>query len=116
MLTVVPGLSAMKNPVESFFSSGDGSTNTPRDPSSTTAGYLTRPPLIEEIMVPSVVSELANIRGQVRPHHGRPLHHRVHAKTVTFHLPVVTLDSNTEIVLRATWWHTRRRRRQARSC
>ncbi|KAK3131758.1 hypothetical protein QOZ80_6AG0510990 [Eleusine coracana subsp. coracana] len=99
MLTVVPGLSAMKNPVESFFSSGDGSTNTPRDPSSTTAGYLTRPPLIEEIMVPSV-SELANIGVKFAPTTGDLSTIAFNAKTVTFHLPVVTLDSNTEIVLR----------------
>ncbi|KAK3128530.1 hypothetical protein QOZ80_6BG0463070 [Eleusine coracana subsp. coracana] len=99
MLTVVPGLSAMKNPVESFFSSGDGSTNNPRDPSSTTAGYLTRPPLIEEIMVPSV-SDLANIGVKFAPTTGDLSTIAFDAKTVTFHLPVVTLDSNTEIVLR----------------
>ncbi|XP_062227519.1 putative UPF0481 protein At3g02645 [Phragmites australis] len=97
MLTVVPGLSAMKNPVESFFMSGaDGSTN-PRDPSS--MGYLTRPPLIEEIMVPSV-SELATVGVKFSPTAGDLSTIAFDAKTVTFHLPVATLDSNTEVVLR----------------
>jgi hypothetical protein len=97
MLTVVPGLSAMKHPVESFFRSGDGSTNNPRDPSE--AGYLTRPPLLEEIMVPSV-SDLANVGVTFAPTAGDLSTIAFDAKTVTFHLPVLTLDSNTEIVLR----------------
>ncbi|TVU02340.1 hypothetical protein EJB05_52191, partial [Eragrostis curvula] len=98
MLTVVPGLSAMKNPVESFFTSGDGGSTNPRDPSSS-AGYLTRPPLIEEIMIPSV-SELASVGIQFSPTTGDLSSIAFDAKTVTFHLPTVTLDSNTEIVLR----------------
>ncbi|PUZ61935.1 hypothetical protein GQ55_4G318100 [Panicum hallii var. hallii] len=97
MLTVVPGISAMKQPVEAFFmSGGDGSTG-PRDPNG--AGYLTRPPLIEEIMVPSV-SELVNVGIQFSPTAGDLSTIAFDLKTVTFHLPVVTLDSNTEVVLR----------------
>jgi len=97
MLTVLPGISAMKQPVEAFFMSADGSTNT-RDPSSS-AGYLTRPPLIEEIMVPSV-SELANVGIQFSPTAGDLSTIAFDPRTLTFHLPVVTLDSNTEVVLR----------------
>ncbi|KAL6606092.1 hypothetical protein ACP70R_041745 [Stipagrostis hirtigluma subsp. patula] len=91
MLAVVPGFSTT---VESIFA--DGSAN-PRDPSG--AGYLTRPPLIEEIMVPSV-SELANAGVKFSPTAGDLSTIAFDAKTVTFHLPVVTLDSNTEVVLR----------------
>ncbi|PWZ06129.1 putative UPF0481 protein [Zea mays] len=98
MLTVVPGFSAMKQPVEAFFMSGaaDGSTHA-HDPNG--AGYLTRPPLIEEIMIPSV-SELANIGVQFCPTAGDLSTIAFDARTVTFHLPAVTLDSNTEVVLR----------------
>ncbi|KAJ1258277.1 hypothetical protein BS78_10G062900 [Paspalum vaginatum] len=97
MLTVVPGFSAMKQPVEAFFMSGaDGSTN-PRDPNG--AGYLTRPPLIEEIMIPSV-SELVNAGFKFLPTTGDLSTIAFDAKTATFHLPVATLDSNTEVVLR----------------
>jgi hypothetical protein len=97
MLTVVPGFSAMKQPVEAFFMSGaDGSTHA-HDANG--AGYLTRPPLIEEIMIPSV-SELANVGIQFCPTSGDLSTIAFDARTVTFHLPVVTLDSNTEVVLR----------------
>ncbi|KAL6606744.1 hypothetical protein ACP70R_042397 [Stipagrostis hirtigluma subsp. patula] len=98
MLTVLPGFSAMKRPVESFFMpGGDGSTHRLLDPS--VAGYLTRPPLIEEIMIPSV-SELTNAGVKFSPTTGDLSTISFDAKTVTFHLPVVTLDSNTEVVLR----------------
>ncbi|KAL6898046.1 hypothetical protein ACP4OV_006642 [Aristida adscensionis] len=93
MLGVVPGFSTA---VGSFFPGADGSAN-PRDPSS--AGYLTRPPLIEEIMIPSV-SELANAGVKFSPAAGDLSTIAFDAKTVTLHLPVVTLDSNTEVVLR----------------
>ncbi|KAG2609825.1 putative UPF0481 protein At3g02645 [Panicum virgatum] len=91
MLAVVPG-------VGSFMSAGDGSTTNPRDPSSS-AGYLTRPPLIEEIMIPSV-SELANAGVQFVPTAGGLSTVAFDAKAANFSLPVVTLDSNTEVVLR----------------
>ncbi|CAL5037131.1 unnamed protein product [Urochloa decumbens] len=94
MLAVVPG-------VGSFVSGGaDGSTT---NPSSSWAGgagyYLTRPPLLEEIMIPSV-TELANAGVKFVPTAGDLSTIAFDAKTATFHLPVVTLDSNTEVVLR----------------
>ncbi|EEE65203.1 hypothetical protein OsJ_20332 [Oryza sativa Japonica Group] len=102
MLTVVPGFSAMKHPVESFFMSGGGG-----DPSSssTAAGQdhhhaISRPPLIEEIMIPSV-TELAAAGVQFAPTNGDATTVSFDAKTATLHLPVVTLDgSTTEVVLR----------------
>lgn len=90
MLAVVPGVGS--------FMSGDGS-NDPRDASSSAAGYLTRPPLIEEIMIPSV-SELVNAGVKFLPTSGDLSTIAFNAKTATFQLPVVTLDSNTEVVLR----------------
>ncbi|TKW19917.1 hypothetical protein SEVIR_4G051100v4 [Setaria viridis] len=91
MLAVVPGVGS--------FVSGDGSTTNPRDPSTSAAGYLTRPPLIEEIMIPSV-SELVNAGVKFLPTAGDLSTVSFDAKTATFSLPVVTLDSNTEVVLR----------------
>ncbi|CAL5051386.1 unnamed protein product [Urochloa decumbens] len=101
MLTVLPGFSAMKHPVEAFFMSGgaDGSATNPSSSGAAGAGYLTRPPLIEEIMVPSV-TELANAGVNFSPTTGDLSTIAFDAKTATFHLPVVTLDSNTEVVLR----------------
>ncbi|CAN6172780.1 unnamed protein product [Urochloa humidicola] len=99
MLTILPGFSAMKQPVEAFFMSGANGSTTTNPNSSGSAGYLTRPPLIEEIMIPSV-SELANVGIQFSPTSGDLSTIAFDPKTVTFHLPVVTLDSNTEVVLR----------------
>ncbi|CAN6208486.1 unnamed protein product [Urochloa humidicola] len=91
MLAVVPG-------VGSFVSGADGSTTT-ANPSSSGAGYLTRPPLLEEIMIPSV-TELANAGVKFVPTSGDLSTIAFDAKTATFSLPVVTMDSNTEAVLR----------------
>lgn len=60
---------------------------------------MSRPPLIEEIMVPSV-SELVNASVQFAPTNGDLSTVAFDAKMVTFHLPVVTLDCNTEVMLR----------------
>ncbi|CAL5046370.1 unnamed protein product [Urochloa decumbens] len=95
MLAVVPG-------VGSFVSGGaDGSTTNPSSSGSAGAAgyYLTRPPLLEEIMIPSV-TELANAGVKFVPTAGDLSTIAFDAKTATFHLPVVTLDSNTEVVLR----------------
>ncbi|CAL5044240.1 unnamed protein product [Urochloa decumbens] len=94
MLAVVPG-------VGSFVSGGaDGSTTNPSSSWASGAGYyLTRPPLLEEIMIPSV-TELANAGVKFVPTAGDLSTIAFDAKTATFHLPVVTLDSNTEVVLR----------------
>uniref|UniRef100_A0ACD5ZPR5 Uncharacterized protein n=1 Tax=Avena sativa TaxID=4498 RepID=A0ACD5ZPR5_AVESA len=78
MLTVVPGMSGIKHPVESFF---------------------IRPPLIEEIMVPSVC-ELVNAGVQVATTTGGLSTISFDCKTATLHLPVVTVDSNTEVMVR----------------
>ncbi|KAL6624845.1 hypothetical protein ACP70R_032166 [Stipagrostis hirtigluma subsp. patula] len=93
MLNVVPGFSTT---VASFMPGADGSAN-PGDP--TAAGYLARPPLMEQIVVPSA-SELANVGVRFSPTAGDLSTIAFDAKTATFHLPVVTLDANTEVVLR----------------
>jgi hypothetical protein len=95
MLTVVPGMSGIKHPVESFFMSGADGRGDP----STTSSNLSRPPLIEEIMVPSV-SELVNAGVQVAATTGGLSTICFDCKTATLHLPVVTVDSNTEVMVR----------------
>ena len=95
MLTVVPGMSGIKHPVDSFFMSGADGRG---DPSSTSS-HLSRPPLIEEIMVPSV-SELVNAGVQVAATTGGLSTICFDCKTATLHLPVVTVDSNTEVMIR----------------
>ncbi|CAM0913075.1 unnamed protein product [Alopecurus aequalis] len=95
MLTVVPGMSGIKHPVESFFMSGsDG-----RGDLSSTSSHLSRSPLIEEIMVPSV-SKLVNAGVKVAATTGGLSTICFDLKTATLHLPVVTVDSNTEVMIR----------------
>ncbi|KAM0918476.1 hypothetical protein ACQ4PT_008995 [Festuca glaucescens] len=96
MLTVVPGISGIKHPVESYFISGTDGRYTM---SSSTAGHLSRPPLIEEIMVPSV-SELVNAGIQIAATTGDLSTICFDCKTATLHLPAVTVDSNTEVMVR----------------
>uniref|UniRef100_A0ACD5ZQD6 Uncharacterized protein n=1 Tax=Avena sativa TaxID=4498 RepID=A0ACD5ZQD6_AVESA len=97
MLSVVPGISGMKHPVESFFMSGTDRRDTS---SSSTAGHiLSRPPLIEEIMVPSV-SELVSAGIQIAATTGDLSTICFDCKTATLHLPSVTVDCNTEVMLR----------------
>ncbi|XP_051204547.1 putative UPF0481 protein At3g02645 [Lolium perenne] len=96
MLTVVPGISGIKHPVESYFVSG---TDGRYSMSSSTAGHLSRPPLIEEIMVPSV-SELVNAGIEIAATTGDLSTICFDCKTATLHLPAVTVDSNTEVMLR----------------
>ncbi|KQK19340.1 putative UPF0481 protein At3g02645 [Brachypodium distachyon] len=79
MLAVVPGVSGgIKHPVESLFST---------------------PPLIEEIMVPSV-TELINAGIQIAATTGDIATITFDAKTSTLHLPAVTLDGSTEVTIR----------------
>jgi hypothetical protein len=96
MLTVVPGISGMKHPVESFFMSG---TNGRYPMSSFTAGQLSRPPLIEEITVPSV-SDLINAGIQIAATTGDLSTICFDYTTATLYLPAVTVDSNTEVMFR----------------
>uniref|UniRef100_A0A0D9WMI5 Uncharacterized protein n=1 Tax=Leersia perrieri TaxID=77586 RepID=A0A0D9WMI5_9ORYZ len=101
MLTVVPGFSAMKHPVESFFSGADATTSSSsltRDPSS--SNHISHPPLIEEIMIPSV-TELAGAGVKFVPTAAGDIRSiKFDARTATFHLPQITLDNNTDTILR----------------
>ncbi|XP_038713482.1 putative UPF0481 protein At3g02645 [Tripterygium wilfordii] len=60
---------------------------------------IEKPPLMEEIAVPSV-SKLSKSGVRFLPTNGNILNISFDVKTVTFYLPVVTLDVNTEVVLR----------------
>ncbi|CAM0913076.1 unnamed protein product [Alopecurus aequalis] len=99
MLTVVPGVSGIKHPVESFFMSSGADGRGDPSLSSSTAGHLSRPPLIEEIMVPSV-SELINAGVQVAATTGSLSTVSFDCWTATLYLPAVTVDSNTELMVR----------------
>ncbi|RWR91049.1 putative UPF0481 protein [Cinnamomum micranthum f. kanehirae] len=94
MIRKMPGFSILIQPIDYFFnmdnhkSDGDSSNENSN-----------RPPLIEEITIPSV-SELFNAGVKFAPMKGDISTIAFDQKTVTFYLPVVSLDVNTETILR----------------
>ncbi|KAM5550089.1 putative UPF0481 protein [Rosa sericea] len=87
-----PGLSILKQPLK-LFSSQDKEAVKPEDDNSSN-----RPPLIEEITIPSV-SDLSKSGVKFLP--ARSISTiSFDAKTCSFYLPSTSLDGNTEVILR----------------
>jgi len=95
ILSKLPGFSILKQPVEYFFSSQDKEEAKPANETSSS----NKPPLVEEISIPSV-TELASSGVRFLPTNGSISTVAFDAKTFTFYLPRVSLDINTEVVLR----------------
>ncbi|KAJ6829251.1 putative UPF0481 protein [Iris pallida] len=96
LVTALPIFSIIKQPVESYFSNMVGREKSDHKDQSS---HIDRPPLVEEIAVPSV-ADLVDAGVDFRPTAGGITSIAFDAKTVTMHLPVVTLDVNTEVLLR----------------
>ncbi|XP_043700264.1 putative UPF0481 protein At3g02645 [Telopea speciosissima] len=98
ILTRLPGFSILTQPVQYIFFNQDKEDIKPENGSSN-SNDNNKPPLLEEITIPSV-SELykSGIRFVVTK--GDITTVSFDAKTFTFHLPSVSLDVNTEVVLR----------------
>ncbi|XP_073010078.1 putative UPF0481 protein At3g02645 [Typha latifolia] len=97
ILSSLPGLSILKQPVEYlFFAQGE---ENPRAEDPTASHNINKPPLIEEIMIPSV-SELVDAGVIFQPTNGDLTTIMFDVKTITFYLPTISLDMNTEVVLR----------------
>ncbi|OMP01478.1 hypothetical protein COLO4_11835 [Corchorus olitorius] len=97
ILSKFPGLSLLKQPMEQFFNKEDKEDDKPDG--NNQGSNVDKPPLVEEITIPSV-SELLNSGVRFLPTEGNLLTITFDVKTVTFYLPTVTLDVNTEIILR----------------
>ncbi|KAJ6829214.1 putative UPF0481 protein [Iris pallida] len=96
VVSALPVLSIAKKPVEGYFASLMKEKSEHGDQSS----HIDRPPLVEEIAIPSV-ADLFNSGVSFRPTAGGDVTGiAFDAKTATMRLPVVTLDVNTEVVLR----------------
>ncbi|XP_038713336.1 putative UPF0481 protein At3g02645 [Tripterygium wilfordii] len=96
ILSNLPGFSILKGLISQMFVfSQSKEAAKPEDGISD----IEKPPLVEEIAVPSV-SELSKSCVRFLPTNGNILTISFDVKTVTFYLPVVTLDMNTEVVLR----------------
>ncbi|KAJ0984799.1 hypothetical protein J5N97_003155 [Dioscorea zingiberensis] len=93
IITNLPGFSVLRKPVEHLFFSETS------DKSKLEDSNINKPPLIEEIMIPSV-TELINAGISFSATKGNMTTIQFDVKTVTFYLPTVSLDINTEVILR----------------
>lgn len=96
MISKIPGLSLLKQPFEYFFNMDKDNHKSDGDTSNENSN---RAPLIEEITIPSV-SELFNAGVKFAPTKGDISTVAFDEKAVTFYLPAVSLDVNTEGILR----------------
>ncbi|KHN38011.1 putative UPF0481 protein At3g02645 [Glycine soja] len=96
----LPGLKVMKQPLEHFlFSQEKGDENKGESASSRSNSLMNKPPSVEEITIPSV-TELLNCGIRFVPTKGSISSISFDVKTCTFYLPTIGLDVNTEVFLR----------------
>ncbi|KAF7843218.1 putative UPF0481 protein [Senna tora] len=100
----VPGLKLIKQPVEYFFNfSKEEEEEKPEEnkegSKTSKSSHIEKPPLIEEITIPSV-TELINSGVRFVPTNGSISSISFDPKTCTFYLPTIALDVNSEVFLR----------------
>ncbi|KAJ9692829.1 hypothetical protein PVL29_011764 [Vitis rotundifolia] len=98
----MPGFSILKKPVESVLSTHEEeneSENADSNSNSNSDSNTTKPPLIEEITIPSV-SELSESGVLFLPTNGSISSISFDAKMAKLYLPTISLDPNTEVTLR----------------
>lgn len=99
ILSKLPGFRILKQPVEYFFFNKDKEESKPGDENSSSNNIISRPPLVEEIAIPSV-TQLAESGVHFVATKGGISSISFDARTVTFCLPAISLDLNTEAILR----------------
>ncbi|KAJ6905725.1 hypothetical protein NC652_023473 [Populus alba x Populus x berolinensis] len=97
ILSNLPGFSILKQPLQHLFFSQDQEEIQPENENSD--NEVNRPPLVEEITIPCV-TELSKSGVCFAPTTGNILSITFDVKAVTLYLPVISLDVNTEVVLR----------------
>ncbi|KAL0429759.1 UNVERIFIED_CONTAM: hypothetical protein Sradi_0601900 [Sesamum radiatum] len=98
ILSSLPMLKLIKEPVENFFSSLDEDQERDED-DSTQNSIIHKPPLLEEIKIPSV-TELAEAGVRFEATEGGISTITFDNKNVVLYLPTISLDINSEVVLR----------------
>ncbi|KAE8710945.1 putative arsenical pump-driving ATPase-like [Hibiscus syriacus] len=95
ILTKLPGFSILKQPVELFLNGADSEDSKSEEGS----GGADKPPLVEEIAIPSV-TELSDSGVRFSATTGNISTICFDSKNCTLHLPTISLDVNTEVILR----------------
>ncbi|KAK2982834.1 hypothetical protein RJ640_021324 [Escallonia rubra] len=98
IISNLPGIRLIKQPIESLFSQGKEEVKPEKEDSNSNAN-VTKPPLIEEITIPSV-TQLSEAGVLFLPTNGDISTIRFDSKTCTMYLPTVSLDINTEVISR----------------
>ncbi|KAH7866675.1 hypothetical protein Vadar_023504 [Vaccinium darrowii] len=98
IISSLPGFKLLKQPVEYFFFSEEKEEIKPGNENSGD-NLISKPPLVEEITIPSV-TELSKAGVRFLPTNGRILTVSFDVTTATMCLPTVSLDVNTEVILR----------------
>ncbi|KAJ4718560.1 Plant protein of unknown function (DUF247) [Melia azedarach] len=94
MISKLPGFSVLAQPLQSFIFPEDNEGKKSDDDSSHSSNNMNKPPLVEEIEIPSV-TELykANVRFSANVGNISTL--RFDTKTATLYLPTISLDVNS---------------------
>ncbi|XP_020535269.1 putative UPF0481 protein At3g02645 [Jatropha curcas] len=96
ILSNLPGFTILKQPVQYFFFAEEDNEETKPEKENNEAN---KPPLVEEIAIPCV-TDLVKSGVRFSPTTGNISSVNFDAKMVTFYLPIVSIDVNTEVVLR----------------
>ncbi|GAY66943.1 hypothetical protein CUMW_252820 [Citrus unshiu] len=99
MLSKLPGFSMLAQPIQYLLFPQDNDDKKSDDESSHTSNNINKPPLVEEITIPSV-TELAKSQVRFLATVGNISTVHFDAKTATLHLPTISFDVNTEVILR----------------
>ncbi|XP_050235176.1 putative UPF0481 protein At3g02645 [Mercurialis annua] len=94
ILSNLPGFSIIKQPVHYFMSAEEK-----EEIKTENENDKNKPPLVEEIAIPCV-TDLLKSGVRFLPTTGNISSISFDPKTVTFHLPIISLDVNSEVVLR----------------
>ncbi|XP_031387108.1 putative UPF0481 protein At3g02645 [Punica granatum] len=93
IISNLPGISILKQPIDYLF------FNESKKDEKTESDNPNRPPSVEEITIPSV-SELSQSGVRFVPTNSNLLSISFDPKSDTFYLPVITLDINSEVIMR----------------
>ncbi|CAA2972052.1 putative UPF0481 protein At3g02645 [Olea europaea var. sylvestris] len=99
IISRVPVLKMLKQPLEQLFSASHKGREKKEDEDSDPKGTIEKPPLIEEIKIPSVI-DLFEVGVCFMPTNEGIQSINFDVKTATLYLPIISVDVNSEIVLR----------------
>ncbi|KAK6912267.1 Protein of unknown function DUF247, plant [Dillenia turbinata] len=99
IISNLPGFHVLKTPVESYFFAENKEDIKPENQNSSFNSNISKPPLVEEITIPSV-SQLCKVGVTFLPASGGISSIDFDVKSSTMYLPVVNLDVNAEIIMR----------------